>query len=443
MNRHYYIAVLALVALWFTGCGPRGFDVDTELLQEKIYNPTAAKHEILGQSTVLYLDHSTCVIQARQNSRVFNAMRPQLGQYSDTLVLIKGTNLEAIALDRSENRVFQILQTIQHDISYAHQLKAIDRITNGNQQAILITDCEFIEQGRGNNGKDLWHDQNPFLSEPFKRWLRKGYSIYIVVEPYQERYQGKVHDKKLFYFIFTDDRLAAPISNNMLAQIEPLRSSGLFTAFKLTNADIFVQRNGETVDRDLSFTFESLNGFDFVAIDDKWKSIREYVMKLDKYGEPIPEESPVPLIKNYVFNEGNNYIIRDVEVVATNITSQYMALEDSDILSNNFDMSEGFAIDKDALRNRELRVYLTDKIFNYLNDDYGGNLIRLDFVTTAADLKPYLADLFTWPSLFVNGEAICVSQSIDNALRDIDVVPMAKSRRIIHTVFIKTESYKP
>ena len=451
MNKCFILTVFVLVAIGFSGC-KKYFEVDSQILQKEVYDPTAIKYNGLEQSTVLYLDHSTCVIEARQNSKIFNALRPQLGQYSDTLVLIKGATFETVPLDRSDNKVFQVLQTIKEDIPYSDIRTAVEQITSGNQQAILITDCEFIEKGRGNNGTDLCHDQDPYLSEPFKRWLQKGHVIYMIVEPYQERWRGNMYDKKRFYFFFTDDRMQAPISDNMLAQLNPLRNSGLFTEFKLTNSDIGVTRDGDMVDDNLDFTYETLPGFDFITINDDWQSIREYVMKLDKYGEPVPEENPVPLVRNFVFNDGNNYVIADVAVKATNITASYLSkdceaatqikLDCSEITPTDADMSEGFILDKEALRNRRLNVLLTDKIFNLLTDDYGGNLIRLDFIVTKAGIQNYDSELFSWQSLFSNERAICMALSIDNALRDTDIVPMSKDRRIIHTVFIQTQAYK-
>ena len=86
-------------------------------------------------------------IDARQNSKVFNALRPQLGQYSDTICLIKGAVFEKQHLDHSNNQIFTILQTINKDIPNADILKALEEITSGDHQAVLITDCEFIKNG--------------------------------------------------------------------------------------------------------------------------------------------------------------------------------------------------------------------------------------------------------------------------------------------------------
>jgi hypothetical protein len=238
--------------------------------------------------------------------------------------------------------------------------------------------------------------------------------------------------------------MEAPISHNMLEELQDFINNQDVSIFKLTNSDLQVKRDGEKVAEDLTFNVKKERGFDYIEIDNDWDNIREYVMKLDKYGEPLLEEKPVPLIENLTFNEGENYVIGKVEVVATNITAQYLALGDSLVTPNIIDISDGFLIDEQALQDRKLNVMLTDKIFTsgYLTDEFGGNLIRLDFVIAQVGLKPYNSDMFAWQSLYNTEKAICVAKSIDNALRDIEVVPTSKSRNVIHTVFLKTQSYK-
>lgn len=437
MRKVVILILIASIATWFSGCKSKYFEVDSQILQEKIFNPTTVKFDGLESSTVLYLDHSTCVIDANKNSSVFKALRPNLGQYSDTLVLIKGREFDTIPLNRQENRIAEVLERISQDIPFADIRSTIFNICNGNRQAILITDCE----AHGNNNRFL--DLEAYMSEPFKNWIKRGHSIYIVVEPYMEKYQGKDWAKNRFYFFFSNDRMQAPISHNMLSQIENILQNGECKLYKLTNSDISVQREGNNmVAEDLTFTVEDMNGFQFVAIDDTWDDIREYVMKLDKYGELMPDEEPVPLLKNLIFTDGNNFSIDNVEIIATNITARYLALEDSSITSNDINMSEGFALDKNALQNNKLDVILTEKIFEFLTDEYGGNLIRLDFVVTNTKLKDYYDGIFKWQSLHQNDTAICVSKSIENVLSDIEIVPTNKERNIIHTVFVKTEAYK-
>lgn len=435
MRKVVVFILVATMAAWFGGCKSKYFEVDSQILQEKIFDPTIVKLEDLESSTVLYLDHSTCVIDANRNSSVFKALRPNLGQYSDTLVLIKGREFDTIPLNRQENRIAEVLERISQDIPFADIRSTIFSICNGNRQAILITDCESYY--------NRFLDLEAYMSEPFKNWIKRGHSIYIVVEPYIERYQGEDWAKNRFYFFFSNDRMQAPISHNMLSQIESLLQNSVCKLYKITNSDISVRREGDNmVAEDLTFTVEDMNGFQFVTIDDTWDDIREYVMKLDKYGELMPGDKPVPLIKNLIFNDGYNYMITEVEVAATNITARYLAVEDSSITPSDIDISKGFTLDKTALQDHKLNVILTEEIFDLLTNEYDVNLIRLDFIVTNTKLTDYDAGIFKWQSLHQNEPAICVSKSIENVLSDIEIVPTNKERNIIHTVFVKTEAYK-
>jgi hypothetical protein len=444
--KNRFLIILAVVATLtgLNGCGGSYLDVSPDTLAEKIYKPTAVRYEPLEPATVLYLDHSTCIIDAVQNSQVFRAVRPNLGQYCDTLYLVKGTEFETVPLNREANKVSAALETIKQDISFADIRSAVFQICAGNRQAVLISDCESYYEGR-------FLDFEPFMTEPFINWLKRGHEIYIIAEPYNERYKGKVYEKKRFYFIFTDERMEAPISANIAAQLQPLEGRNLFERYQITNSDFKVRREGKMLPTDLDTgeIFEK-DGFEYVEINDGWNTIREYVMKLDEYGEPLKNDegtgnaTPQPLIENLVFNEGENFVIGDVKIVATNITAQYKAIDDSTITPKITDISKAFAIEESALQERKLNVLLTDKIFKdgYLTDEYGGNLIRLDFEITNARIKPFDLKKFKWQSMFNSEQAICVSKSIENALFDIGVVPTCESRRLIHTVFIKTQAYK-
>lgn len=434
----YLFYASILLAILLNSCGSKYLEVDKQILQTKIYEPTAIKYQSLQQSTVLYLDHSTCIIDAVKNSEVFKALRPNLGQYCDTLQLIKGNSFESIPMNRKENKVSEVLETINTDISFADIRSTVFNICNGNQQAILISDCESYANGR-------FLDLEPYMSEPFKIWLGKGHSIYIITEPYQERYRGNTCDKKRFYIIFTDDKLQTPISNVVKTEIQSLVQKGVCSWFKMTNSDIGIETpKSDMVNPNLTFNIDYLNGIELISIDDSWEAIREYVMKLDKYEEPIPGEKSEPLIRNLILVNGENFKIKDVQVEATNITSKYLALEDSSVTANEINISDGFVLDKVALKSNKLNVLLTDKIFTegYLLDkEYGGNLIRLDFVITQMELNPYESNVFEWKSIWSNNNAICVSKSIHNALRDVNVPPTSPNRRVIHTIFIKMEPH--
>ncbi len=446
MKNLYFLVAIVISVIMMIGCKPP-LEVNPQILQEKIYEPTAVQYEGLAQSTVLYLDHSTCVIDAVQNSQVFRALRPNLGKYADTLVLIKGNSLEIISnIDKSptSTTVANILTGINVDIPYANLGEAFDRISKSNSQSVIITDCEYFDANNNNQ------DGSPYLISVFIDWLKRGHTIYVITEPYEENGYGK----KRFYFIFTNDNIEAPISHNMLAEIQPFLQDSICSVFKMTNSDIFVQfPKQNALDENLGIgNIVFGNGFEFIPIENSWDEIREYVMNLDKYGEPIEGGNAVPLIKNLFFSDGENYTIENIQIVATNITSQYLSkdcdaaanlkLDCKEITPNYIDISDGFMLDKNEFSNNKLNVMLTDKIITegYLSNEFGGNLIRLDFVITEVELNPYDNTKFEWQSIWSPNQAICVLKSIDNALRDVEVTPTNSNRRIIHTIFVKSEA---
>lgn len=63
--------------------------------------------------------------------------------------------------------VYQLLRTVK-EVNNADIKTAVNRIVNGNRQAVLITDGEFFTQGI--TGDNL---NNPYLSESFRTWMKK------------------------------------------------------------------------------------------------------------------------------------------------------------------------------------------------------------------------------------------------------------------------------
>ena len=161
-------------------------------------------------------------------------------------------------------------------------------------------------------------------------------------------------------------------------------------------------------------------------------------MKLNKYGDPNPIEKPEPIIKNIKLIDGINFKVEGIKIIATNITS--------DLVEKNKkikDISEAFIIDKNALKSNIINIYLNDKIFtnDYITSEYGGNLIRLDLLIDQISINSYDKTIFEWNSLYKKQTAICVSKSIENTLKEPDVIPINKKRRLIHTIYLKTTGY--
>lgn len=152
----------------------------------------------------LYVDYSDCIAEG-QHSRFFQAFEPSLTASAKQYFAVKGKNIEPHAADST----YALLRTIDN-VPFADLKTAAERIANGNTEGVLLTDGEYYEPTvtKGN-------DNNPYLAEAFKTWLKKGHDIFIFVEPYEEFVGARSVQKKRFYFLFTDQRLPDNIYNRV------------------------------------------------------------------------------------------------------------------------------------------------------------------------------------------------------------------------------------
>lgn len=152
----------------------------------------------------LYVDYSNCIAEG-QHSRFFQAFEPSLTASAKQYFAVKGKNIEPHAADST----YALLRTIEN-VPFADLKTAAERIANGNTEGVLLTDGEYYEPTvtKGN-------DNNPYLAEAFKIWLKKGHDIFIFVEPYEELVGARSVQKKRFYFLFTDQRLPDNIYNRV------------------------------------------------------------------------------------------------------------------------------------------------------------------------------------------------------------------------------------
>lgn len=152
----------------------------------------------------LYVDYSNCIAEG-QHSRFFQAFEPSLTASAKQYFAVKGKNIEPHAADST----YALLRIIDN-VPFADLKTAAERIANGNTEGVLLTDGEYYEPTvtKGN-------DNNPYLAEAFKTWLKKGHDIFIFVEPYEELVGARSVQKKRFYFLFTDQRLPDNIYNRV------------------------------------------------------------------------------------------------------------------------------------------------------------------------------------------------------------------------------------
>lgn len=162
---------------------------------------------------------------------------------------------------------------------YAPIQSAVEKIVDGNHDALLITDFEEWQ-------KDSEVTNTAFLKIPFSKWLEKGNSIHFFIVDYKE---GKV-DKHLYFTVFNSGR---PTASSMISKLES-KLTPLSTRFDLSNAayqlqtkypgaqsgGIFYDEQGKSDQKNvLDLKAKYINGlkngdsFEFYPLGLDWKNI--------------------------------------------------------------------------------------------------------------------------------------------------------------------------
>lgn len=443
-RRIYVLLCLCTMACLVSSCG-NDMSIDAVNSTDILKDMTPDKaYKKLNSSTVLYIDASTVFLDAKQ-SPIFNAMKSQMYQYIGTLVFIKGLQFDTTECDRQKQTLFNALENMNSDYNYADIQKAVDNICNGNRQGMIISDFEFWKDGKP-------HDNDPYLIGSFKKWLGRGYQIDILTEPYYENRNLK----KRFYMFFTDPTDKAPITNTMIEQVKNYLvkdnpNVGQCCLFTMKNSDVSIQRNKEkcSSSEEIDIDIKPINSrSELVSTEATWKDIKEFLMKLDNHNRVIEDENPIPIVDGLKLIDGTNYSVNDIKIRATNISKLYLSKQEGDpnLNGDTFDVSDAFDVELSPQKN--ISIFLNKNIFSAkhlysANDGFDGNLIRIDIIADSSSINPYDETIFQWESVR-NGKktgktATCVSLSIDNVLKDIEIVPDGK---VIYTVYIQTPSYK-
>lgn len=423
---------------------------DNDPIIEKLYKAPLGNKLDEDKGTVLYCDASAVLMDAKANSSIYKAMRSQMNQYIETLVSINGCKFDTVECNKSEQKIHDALDDLMKKDGAANIQMAIENICSGNRQGMLITDFEFVKM----DGKKIikCYDTDPYLTNAFIEWISKGYQIDFLVEPYNE---GK-DLKNRFYVFFTDPNSDAPITNTMLSQVKNFMvksnpQPGQCCLFTLNASDYGIRANGVNScheEIDMEEIDSKLANSKTYSISSSWKEIREYIMKLDEHEDTIEEETPIPLIDNLSIVQGNNYSITGVRVHATNISKSYLKAAGEEVNNPDeiWDISDAF--DVKITKDNKIKVFLKKEIFKdkhlYSKDDgFSGNLIRIEFYVNDFVTNEYDSSVFEWTSCRPQTEgqtANCVSLSIDNALKDVKVVPKSDKHKILYTIFLQTES---
>lgn len=194
--------------------------------------------------------------------------------------------------------------------------KAVDTITNADNDALLITDFE-----EWNNQTQV--TSTAYLKLAFLKWLSKGHSIHFFIVDYKE---GKV-DKHIYFTIFNG-------TNNLLNKLAP-KLAPYCTRFDLSTSAYSLSTN--YTDPKLGGIYNDKNDLDLKKDQYiKGESYEYYPVGLDwKNIADIHKEAPqefVDIFRNLFIDLSNqdSYIFKAFEVQTFNATADFASFAKAD-----------------------------------------------------------------------------------------------------------------
>lgn len=390
----------------------------------------------------LYVDYSNCIAEG-QHSRFFQAFEPSLTASAKQYFAVKGKNIEPHAADST----YALLRTIDN-VPFADLKTAAERIANGNTEGVLLTDGEYYEPTvtKGN-------DNNPYLAEAFKTWLKKGHDIFIFVEPYEELVGARSVQKKRFYFLFTDQRLPDNIYNRVKQSVRLEDFPGTSEFHFSVRAPFLYSPDGKGMQPDKLLSAEVLKATGYYEIQEwkaAWKKTVEPKLQKakDKDGE-VRDGKPFESGLHFNRNILGGYRIDRLTAKVYNVNQEYSkfcSAKDKEKLGKEINLieCEDFVKvnDKQLAAKDSVELTFAGKKFKPRNVLNGTpfNYTKIDlFATDISPMTNVYLPLFTFESLTHPGEQnVSVGASIQQCLID----PEIKERILntpIYTLYIKSK----
>lgn len=391
----------------------------------------------------LYVDYSNCIAEG-QHSRFFQAFEPSLTASAKQYFAVKGKNIEPHAADST----YALLRTIEN-VPFADLKTAAERIANGNTEGVLLTDGEYYEPTvtKGN-------DNNPYLAEAFKTWLKKGHDIFIFVEPYEELVGARSVQKKRFYFLFTDQRLPDNIYNRVKQSVRLEDFPGTSEFHFSVRAPFLYSPDGKGMQADELLSAKVIKAAGNYEVQDweaGWEDDIEPILvngeneegKKLKDGKPF--ETGLPVDRNIL----GGYRIDRITAKVYNVNQPYTdfctAKEEKSQPEKEIEPAEceGFVkvADEKFSANGIVNLTFAGDLYNpdEALDGDPFNYTKIDlFATDISPMTNVYLPLFTFESLTHPGEQnVSVGASIEQCL----INPEIKERILktpIYTLYIKS-----
>jgi len=451
------ITFLVLIVLVLS-CTPKdyiisGSDSFKTILTELHQNHTSRTNSELNinEEIDLYIDFSTCVAQAEEEDAsenpIYHAIRTKLFYMDPALWYIRGN-----IISQEEEGLYPFLGRV-NEVSYADLRTTVNRIVQGNNQAILITDGEYYQ-----SNASMDNLSNPYLARAFADWLRKGNDIYIISESYQE---DATYDKYRYHMVFTNHN----IPNNAYNQIETvLDNDAQNKVVHLSISDFKIETRYPGLTKPLANQVLALNELTYFAEPTfevqeytiNWSDIEKYIQNgLDpNTGNPIPGGDTILRGIFLDDQEIKYHDIKELDLVVYNIYDAFRTMEDTSYFYKTSDfrkIEEIFTIDNEAFRETGeivLKVHnnFVGKGLNSKSDPvHKENLLRVDIVIQEVDHSfdnhSYDFEIFRWESIspqYSGMTNVSVYNSIKSVIEDQTLTPKSINDGILYTIYIRT-----
>ena len=280
-----------------------------------VVNFIESRDALQEDALALYVDYSYCIADG-QKSPFYQSLVPSFVQATKSYYSIKGNAITKE--DLNEIDVYHRLLNIQ-EVNYADLKTAAMQIANGKTEGVLVTDGEYYENNIAGG-----HQTDPYLAEPFKKWMQRGHDIFIISEPYQE---GS-YKKKRFYFLFTDSRIKNNIYDR-ICETTKLQRFPDVEVFHLSADHPSVLPTGNSSETNPSLA-ASIDPYGSMEIQDwtvDWEeTIEGLIMGAvdEKTGNPLKNGDYVIKGLKIDRNSFGGYKITDIDVMVYDMNNEYM-----------------------------------------------------------------------------------------------------------------------
>lgn len=409
--------------------------------QDQLFTPTM--DPVTKDDLSLFVDYSTCIAEG-QHSTFYNSLIPSFVSVTKKYYSIKGNQIQL-----EEGEVFQLLRTI-NEVNYADLKSAINQMSIGSGESVLLTDGEFFQRNiaKGNIN-------NPYMADAFKKWLLRGHDIYIICEPYIEHNNGQNYQKKRFYILFTDNRLPGNIYDRIIqtTKLEDFPDVELFHFSADHPSLLSINGDCSSVNKLLEAKVLAKGSYEIQNWQLTWRDgIEPLIIGAvdENTGEPLPNGEYITKGIKVDRNSLGGYRISALEARVYNVNDLYMtyytqkesglkpSLETVNLVqANNFIKLNEEEFEKHGMveLNFDTQMFnidecLTGSPYNYTKVD-----ICIKEITPMFD---QYADMFKFESIDVKGQTnVSVAESIKQCMANHEIKQKIKETSI-YTIYIKS-----